>query len=667
MTHRTHARTHARAPPYTDRCLPYLSNDYTTCACVYTRESGCTTTRACRAAYYQPTVLAAAHAFARAAAQSGSEIPRACAHGALVALGTDAFTHACIWKRQLTRASPDKETQRVSETRRASPTRWRAVCVCVCVCVRVWGRGQAGWRRYRTNGAQVVAVVVVVVVVVAVPWRSWPWWWPAGGEWPSSGRRAAGRTFPSHFNRARALNRLSTIASVLTRYRPPPPPSCFDSGADCAPDCTDGRASPPPLPLPATARSLACSAVGRGRHAVVLPPRRMTASASDKDKDNDDGGTDDASHHHYYYYKVVLIDTEGFNARDIDALAECLLLELDALSVSVEDAHAGTPLEEPMFRQQQQQQHAADGSDDESKYWARSVVKVMLPAEASTESVLARMSAALGLARAPRYREQAELVDARRDWVAHVHESFQPIRIGRRLLVRFPWNSIDEHDAAEADADAEAEEEDDELGTDASQRRRPRRQRHVITLEPGWAFGTGEHATTQLCARWLEQHVTRGCSVLDYGSGSGVLLIYACMLGADARASLGVDIDRKANTVARENARRNGFGARADSERDGADGSAIAFVAPNEAAAEAARQPARRGGEFDLVVANILAEPLRALAPALARYTRCGGGIALSGMLCEQVERVSEAYRAWFDMVQGDVQDGWAVLHGVRR
>ena len=160
----------------------------------------------------------------------------------------------------------------------------------------------------------------------------------------------------------------------------------------------------------------------------------------------------------------------------------------------------------------------------------------------------------------------------------------------------------------------------------------------VLVLDPGMAFGTGSHPTTRLCLEWLERTVTPGVSVLDYGCGSGILAIAAARLGATD--VLGVDIDPQAVTAARNNAERNGVDVRFD-----------------DSAAEIR-------GQFDLVVANILSNPLKALAPAICSHVRPGGRLALSGILAAQAEELIAAYAPWIPLAVADTREGWVCLAG---
>lgn len=161
----------------------------------------------------------------------------------------------------------------------------------------------------------------------------------------------------------------------------------------------------------------------------------------------------------------------------------------------------------------------------------------------------------------------------------------------------------------------------------------------VLRLDPGMAFGTGAHPTTQLCLDWLAARPLAGKTVLDYGCGSGILAIAAGLLGADRVVA--VDEDPQALTATRQNARRNGVHV------------------------EAVHADAYCAAPFDVVVANILSEALVALAPRLIASVAGGGEVALSGILAHQSDRVAAAYAAQGLVVSAAAEnDGWALLHG---
>jgi len=165
----------------------------------------------------------------------------------------------------------------------------------------------------------------------------------------------------------------------------------------------------------------------------------------------------------------------------------------------------------------------------------------------------------------------------------------------------------------------------------------------LIDLDPGLAFGTGTHPTTALCLAWLDANPPRALQVLDYGCGSGVLAIAALKLGA--AGAWGVDIDRQALLASAGNAARNGVGERLNTALPG--------------------QLAEQG--FDLLLANILANPLVELAPRLAGLVKPGGQLVLSGILADQAGAVQRAYESWFDFTPAVAQEDWVRLQGVRR
>jgi ribosomal protein L11 methyltransferase len=197
------------------------------------------------------------------------------------------------------------------------------------------------------------------------------------------------------------------------------------------------------------------------------------------------------------------------------------------------------------------------------------------------------------------------------DWVRRAQAQFTPFAIGARLWIGASWH-------------------EPPAGVPAA-----------IRLDPGLAFGTGSHPSTRLVLRFLERTLRGGESVLDYGSGSGILAIAAAKLGAlrvDA-----VDLDPLAVEATAANARANGVALRA-------------------AAPEAL--PAAR---YDVVVANILAQPLMLLAPLLAKRSASGGRLALSGILAAQAAEVAQAYDEFFDIGSEAAEEGWALLEGRRR
>jgi ribosomal protein L11 methyltransferase len=168
----------------------------------------------------------------------------------------------------------------------------------------------------------------------------------------------------------------------------------------------------------------------------------------------------------------------------------------------------------------------------------------------------------------------------------------------------------------------------------------PATAKHVLRLDPGLAFGTGTHPTTQLCLEWMDGHDFDAEQVIDYGCGSGVLGITAAIKGA--RAVTCVDNDPQALIATRDNALRNKVQ------------HVIKSVAPEHFKAQSA----------DVVVANILAGPLIELAPRLSAVLRPGGKLVLSGILESQAEEVKETYTTGFSGLQQKIMDGWVLLTG---
>ena len=300
------------------------------------------------------------------------------------------------------------------------------------------------------------------------------------------------------------------------------------------------------------------------------------------------------------------------DAPHAEALADALS-EAGAVTASIEDADAGSAAETPQFDE------PGEVRPVEAIGWTRSkVVALFDPLQlagdsdeakrAGLQKICANAVAAVRLSPAP----QPEIsVVEEQDWVRLTQSQFDPIRISERLWIVPSWHQA------------------------------PNPEAICIALDPGLAFGTGSHPTTRLCLQWLEQVVTPGVSVLDYGCGSGILAIAAGKLGASPLA--GVDIDPRAIEAAAFNAENNGVSAQ--------------FAL--------AEKP--QSGSFDIVVANILANPLRALAPALAARVRPGGRLALSGILREQAEEIIAIYAPWAELSIFGEHEGWVCLAGVRR
>lgn len=196
------------------------------------------------------------------------------------------------------------------------------------------------------------------------------------------------------------------------------------------------------------------------------------------------------------------------------------------------------------------------------------------------------------------------------DWVRLTQSQFDPIPISARLWIVPSWH--------------EPQEIDDRIN---------------LVLDPGLAFGTGSHPTTALCLRWLSEFPLKGQSLLDYGCGSGILGIAALKLGASE--AIGVDIDPQAVDSTAYNASNNGV--------------EMPCGLPDFPLAKR---------QFPVVVANILSNPLKVLAPSLCNHVESGGQLVLSGVLARQAEEVIEHYRQWINLAVWAERDGWVCLHG---
>jgi ribosomal protein L11 methyltransferase len=163
----------------------------------------------------------------------------------------------------------------------------------------------------------------------------------------------------------------------------------------------------------------------------------------------------------------------------------------------------------------------------------------------------------------------------------------------------------------------------------------PAQARQVIRLDPGLAFGTGTHPTTRMCLRWIAQHPPRGGRVLDYGCGSGILAIAAARFGAGQVDA--VDIDPAAVQSAAANAQANGVGI-------------------------SVGLPAQASGQYQLVLANILATPLKLLAPLLCSLVAPGGALVLAGILERQAGELTAAYAPHARLAVADSEDGWILM-----
>lgn len=242
--------------------------------------------------------------------------------------------------------------------------------------------------------------------------------------------------------------------------------------------------------------------------------------------------------------------------------------------------------------------------------WSRTHLLALFESDVDEANLLTHLELLVG---GPLPEHQLEHIEDQ-DWERSWMDNFHPMRFGQRLWIVPSWHAAPEPDAVN------------------------------LLLDPGLAFGTGTHPTTALCLEWLDAQPLDGMQVLDFGCGSGILAIAALLLGAEH--AVGTDIDVQALEASRDNAGRNGIGP-----------ARFPLYLPEQLPQ----------GQADVVVANILAGPLVALAPRIIERVKPGGRLALSGILLEQAEEVRSAYTSQFDLDPTAEKDGWVRITGVRR
>jgi ribosomal protein L11 methyltransferase len=282
----------------------------------------------------------------------------------------------------------------------------------------------------------------------------------------------------------------------------------------------------------------------------------------------------------------------------VEPLTDALIDELNALSASVEDADAQGPAEQALFGE--------PGLPAPRSAWNRSRVVALFARDDEAQA-----AAALLLARHGGAGLQLEALRALadQDWVRLTQSQFEPVAITDTFWIVPSWHTV------------------------------PAAAVQTIRLDPGLAFGTGTHPTTRMCLRWIARHAptaaARWTRVLDYGCGSGVLAIAAALHGAQAIDA--VDIDPAAVEAARANARANGVELRCGA-------------------------PELAHDTYGLVLANILATPLRVLAPLLCQRVAPGGDLVLAGILERQAAELQQAYAPWLELSVDDRDDGWILM-----
>jgi ribosomal protein L11 methyltransferase len=251
--------------------------------------------------------------------------------------------------------------------------------------------------------------------------------------------------------------------------------------------------------------------------------------------------------------------------------------------------------------------HFNEPGEPASPHWQLARIAALFGEDDDVAAAVALALEAAGYDRAHAF-DTALVAD--QDWVRTVQADFQPVHVSPRVWVVPTWHTPPDANAIN------------------------------LIIDPGLAFGTGTHPTTRLCLEWLDAHFRRPQSVLDYGCGSGILAIAAMKLGASTATA--IDIDPVAVLAARDNAMQNQ--------------TAVEVAGADRAVCE----------QYDVVIANILANPLKLLAPVLAQATRSGGRLVLSGILEYQADEVIDCYGQWFEMNVDRREDGWVLLVGNR-
>ena len=297
-------------------------------------------------------------------------------------------------------------------------------------------------------------------------------------------------------------------------------------------------------------------------------------------------------------YELVLRAPQAL----VEPVSDALIDELSALSVSVEDADAGSDAEQALFGE--------PGMAAPQPGWQRSTLHALFADEAAA-SAAARLLLAQDWADGLQLHSLQPLPD--QDWVRLTQSQFEPVAISDGFWVVPTWHEV------------------------------PGGARKVIRLDPGLAFGTGTHPTTRMCLRWLAGQAATlaspGLRVLDYGCGSGILAIGAALLGA--RDIDAVDIDPAAVQATMDNATANRVRLRAG-------------------------LPEAVDGGYGVVLANILATPLKLLAPLLCERLLPQGQLVLAGILQRQADELKAAYAPWVTLQVSDAEDGWILMTGRR-
>lgn len=240
--------------------------------------------------------------------------------------------------------------------------------------------------------------------------------------------------------------------------------------------------------------------------------------------------------------------------------------------------------------------------------WQATKLIALFDTQTDMKKIIRELQMAVHPATMPPWRvEHLEDKNWEKEWM----KNFHPMQFGEKLWICPSWHEVPDPKACN------------------------------IMLDPGMAFGTGTHPTTSMCLKWLDQNLNGGENIIDYGCGSGILAIAALKLGANR--AWGIDHDPQALLATQINASNNGV---LDKLIINTDNSKLPVV--------------------DIVVANILANPLLELAQTLATLVKPGGSIVLSGILDNQAETIEKRYKTWFTIADIQKQDEWVCLQGVK-
>ena len=282
---------------------------------------------------------------------------------------------------------------------------------------------------------------------------------------------------------------------------------------------------------------------------------------------------------------------------DVDSISD-YLIELGAISSSIEDTNLNQNNEELIF---------GEPNIQSQKFWEKNTVQALFDKKIDIEVIKAAIKNRFNTLNLSFSESRVE----DKDWVKLTQSQFLPIRIHKKLWIIPSWHKIQDKKAIN------------------------------LILDPGLAFGTGAHPTTNLCLLCLLKYVNQNSSVLDYGCGSGILGIAAKKIGAEK--VIGVDIDNQAIKASKDNSEINNV--------------KISWNNSDEIIKY----------KTDIIVANILSSALAVLAPVLAKYCKSNGKIALAGILESQEETIKKIYSKWFDFDPPTKKDGWVLISGTKR